>query len=62
MLPSANDYVGVKDDYFYPYHPLPHDDADMQGYFGYKVLAVSYGGTLQLFGKKGATYGDPEMR
>ena len=38
-LPSANDYVGVKDDYFYPYHPLPYDDADMQGYFGYKVLA-----------------------
>jgi cell migration-inducing and hyaluronan-binding protein len=26
------------------------------GYFGYKVLAVSYGGTLQLFGAKGACY------
>ena len=23
------------------------------GYFGYKVLGVSYGGTLQLFGYKG---------
>jgi len=54
---SAKDYLGVTDDYFYPYHPLPHDGADMQGYFGYKVLAVSYGGTLQLFGKRGATYG-----
>ena len=30
------------------------------GYFGYKVLALSYGGTLQLFGKKGATYAVPE--
>src|SRR5258708_26022993 len=27
--------------------------ADRVGYFGYKVLAVSYGGTLQLFGYKG---------
>lgn len=54
---SADSYAGVKDDYFYSYHPLPFDDADPQGYFGYKVLAVSYGGTLQLFGKKGATYG-----
>ncbi len=26
------------------------------GYFGYKVLGVGYGGTLQLYGKKGATY------
>jgi hypothetical protein len=41
-------------DTFYAYHPLPFDDADHQGYFGYKVLAVSYGGTLRLFGKKGA--------
>jgi hypothetical protein len=57
-MPSASAYVGVKDDYFYPYHPLPYDDADMQGYFGYKVLAVSYGGTLQLYGQKGATYGN----
>ncbi len=51
-------YAGpVTYDYFYPYHPLLYDDANPQGYFGYKVLAVSYGGTLQLFGKKGATYG-----
>ena len=29
------------------------------GYFGYKVLAVSYGGTLQLFGTKGSVQ-DPQ--
>jgi hypothetical protein len=57
-LPERDQYAGgVKDDYFYPYHPLPHDGADAAGYFGYKVLAVSYGGTLQLFGLQGATYG-----
>lgn len=44
-------------DYFYPYEPLPVDDGDMEAYFGYKVLALSYGGTLQLYGSKGATYG-----
>jgi hypothetical protein len=44
-------------DYFYRYHPLPYDGADSNGFFGYKVLALSYGGTIQLFGKKGATYG-----
>lgn len=44
-------------DYFYAYEPLPYDDGDPKGYFGYKVLAVSYGGTLQLFGRKGASYG-----
>ena len=27
------------------------------GYFGYKVLAVSYGGTLELFGYKGTPLG-----
>ncbi len=48
---------GAVDDYFYQYAPLPSDDGDANGYFGYKVLAVSYGGTLQLFGRKGATYG-----
>lgn len=56
-IASARDYLGFTDDYFYPYHPLPYDDADPMGYFGHKVLAVSHGGTLQLFGKKGATYG-----
>jgi hypothetical protein len=56
---------GGCEDYFYQYQPLPFDDRKIPGdprrfpsvgYFGYKVLAVSYGGTLQLFGKKGATY------
>ncbi|MFZ0313304.1 MAG: G8 domain-containing protein [Candidatus Korobacteraceae bacterium] len=48
-------------DCFYGYMPLDYDDGasgdpPKVGYFGYKVLGVSYGGTLQLFGKKGATY------
>src|SRR5262245_42884625 len=48
-------------DYFYAYDPLPYDDGGMvKGFFGYKVLALSYGGTLELFGKKGATYGSPD--
>jgi hypothetical protein len=48
-------------DYFYQYDPMPYDDGGSSpGFFGYKVLAVSYGGTLQLFGKKGATYSSAE--
>ncbi|MGH7906836.1 MAG: hypothetical protein ACREP6_09430, partial [Candidatus Binataceae bacterium] len=51
---------GVKD-YFYKYHPMPFDDGEDTnkhvGYFGYKVLALSYGGTIELYGKIGATYG-----
>jgi hypothetical protein len=50
------------DDCFYQYDTL--DDADaknnLAAYFGHKVLALSYGGTLQLFGVKGATY-DPAL-
>ena len=55
-----NQYLGpVRDDYFYPYHALMFDGAKhgtpaSVGYFGYKVLGVSYGGTLQLFGRKGS--------
>jgi cell migration-inducing and hyaluronan-binding protein len=49
---------GGVNDCFYPYEPL--DPADQKNnipaYFGHKVLAVSYGGTLQLFGRKGAIY------
>src|SRR5262249_275640 len=38
--------------------PLPYDDGGaVKGFFGYKVLALSYGGTLELYGKRGATYG-----
>lgn len=51
-----NSYPGVKDDYFYPYHPLPFDDGDHNAYFGYKALGVGYGGTLQLFGAKGGCF------
>jgi hypothetical protein len=48
---------GGVSDYFYQYQPLMYDTGDPQGYFGYKVLAVSYGGTLALYGAKGSSYG-----
>ncbi len=56
-----NDLPGGVSDFFYQYDPLPFDDGkdsttNTVGYFGYKVLAVSYGGTLELFGDKGADY------
>src|SRR5215472_9423567 len=47
---------GNVNDCFYQYEPLVYDDGDPNAYFGYKVLAVSYGGTLNLYGKKGAIY------
>jgi hypothetical protein len=52
---------GRTDDYFYAYHPLTFDGGvdpltKNFGFFGYKVIGVSYGGNLKLFGKKGATY------
>ncbi len=55
---------GGVEDCFYQYDPLPFDngkpaDSDFDqkvGYYGYKVLGVGYGATLQLYGKKGATY------
>lgn len=44
-------------DCFYQYNPLPGDNLGTKpGYFGNKVLALSYGGTLDLYGWKGATY------
>jgi hypothetical protein len=51
-------------DYFYQYQRLPADDNQTGGltadsYFGLKTLAVSYGGTLQMFGQKGAIYQTP---
>src|SRR5262245_19706780 len=48
---------GGVNDCFYQYDMM-HGVAGEMGFFGRKVLAVSYGGTLQLFGKKGATYAD----
>lgn len=48
---------GDVNDCFYQYQPLDYDGGGTPpGYFGYKVLAASYGGTLQLLGRKGATY------
>ncbi len=55
---------GGVDDCFYKYDAMPFDNgkpADSTfnqavGYYGYKVLGVGYGATLQLYGKKGATY------
>lgn len=43
-------------DCFYKYRPITFDGADPHAFFGYKVLAVSYGGTLHLYGAKGAMY------
>ncbi|NJN46086.1 MAG: hypothetical protein HC808_05945 [Candidatus Competibacteraceae bacterium] len=48
---------GGVSDYFYPYGPLMFDDPNSQTYFGTKVLGVSYGGSLQLFGKKAPVSG-----
>jgi hypothetical protein len=48
---------GIKD-YFYKYSRLPTDDKlglANNAYFGLKVLAVSYGGNISMFGAKGAT-------
>jgi len=60
MLLSPSDVT----DCFYSYAALPFDNGKPTdskfnqafGYYGYKVLAVGYGATLQLYGKKGATY------
>jgi cell migration-inducing and hyaluronan-binding protein len=54
-------------DFFYDYGPLYGDGKPVQsgpdkgkvGYFGYKTLAVSFGGTLAVYGYKGASY-DPD--
>jgi len=45
-------------DYFYPYQPMMYDTGDSHAYFGYKVLGVSYGATLALFGAKGSLFGE----
>ncbi len=55
--PSA--LPGDVNDCFYDYDildSLDRTNGNTGAYFGHKVLAVSYGGTLQMFGAKGATY------
>ncbi len=46
------------DDCFYQYEIQDKQDRQQgrKAYFGHKVLAVSFGGTLQLFGSRGVTY------
>ncbi len=59
---------GTEPDWFYRYHPLTYDGGldpvtKMPGYFGYKVIGVSYGGTLLLLGKNGSIVdgADPDL-
>jgi len=52
---------GVQNSCFYPYDAMTFDNGPdptkpPAGYYGYKVLGVGFGATLQLYGKKGATY------
>ena len=47
---------GNVNDCFYQYGPIDYDGGNPNGYFGYKVLAVSYGGTLNLYGNRGASF------
>ena len=58
------DLPGGVHDYFYQYGSLAGDEEDpvtkQRGHFGYKVLALSYGGTLQLRGRNG-TAGTTQM-
>jgi hypothetical protein len=53
---TATQLSGGVTDCFYPYMAIDYDDGDSNAYFGIKVLGVSYGGTLQLYGARGATY------
>jgi cell migration-inducing and hyaluronan-binding protein len=51
----------AKPDFFYQYGTLYGDTAETDGkvgHFGYKVIGVSYDGTLLLRGKKGTTTAD----
>jgi cell migration-inducing and hyaluronan-binding protein len=54
---TSSDLPGPVTDCFYKYNPLPGDDlATKDGYFGKKEIALSFNGTLELYGWKGATY------
>jgi cell migration-inducing and hyaluronan-binding protein len=63
-LPASTQQLAYKDR-FYKYGSLhgdkQPDDAQNMGHFGNKVLALSYGGTLRLRGKKG-TSGTSEVK
>jgi hypothetical protein len=50
--------VQGKDECFYQYEiqDLQDQQAKRQAFFGHKTVAVSFGGTLQLFGSVGTTY------
>jgi len=57
----AKEFGGTlpNNDCFYMYDAMPYDDGgNVPAYFGYKVLGIGYGGTLRLYGLKGATYPD----
>jgi hypothetical protein len=67
-LPGVDAQGKPVNDYFYQYGPLHGDEVCTpnpttgkceQGYFGNKVLAVSYGGTLDLSGYKGSNLINP---
>ncbi|MFA9407670.1 MAG: calcium-binding protein [Candidatus Dadabacteria bacterium] len=47
---------GVDQECFYQYDNTPDPITGESGMFGAKVLGVSYGGTLELYGSKGANY------
>ena len=58
--PSATTYKNLlpNNDCFYKYEIQDQQDisSGTPAYFGHKVLALSFGGTLQLFGVKGVSY------
>lgn len=56
-VPGYSKYL-PGDDCFYQYEVQDKQDRTkgLKAYFGHKVLALSFGGTLQLFGAKGVTY------
>jgi Pentapeptide repeats (8 copies)/G8 domain len=56
VLPNGN-----VSDCFYRYIPPDDNIFKETGLFGQKVLALSYGGTLRLYGLKGATYPDTNL-
>ena len=59
---SAKGGTLPNDDCFYKYEPLMYDDGgNVKGFYGYKVLGLGYGGTLRLYGSKGATYPDTSV-